>query len=92
MASAFAVEQVEAIQKEAAKNPNQKPFRQADMEHGFLFLRLTYLRGFENFMIDVAENNPKLYELCDTVTDYWYQITKAHLDCGATHVNGKRLG
>jgi len=36
----------------------------------------------------VAENHPRLYELCDIVTDYWYQITKAHLDCGATHVSG----
>lgn len=81
-------ERIKAVLKEAAKNPNEKPFRQADLEHGFLFLRLTYLRGFENFMIDVAENNSKLYDLCDIVTDYWYQIAKAHLDCGAIHISG----
>jgi len=36
----------------------------------------------------VAEDHPKLYELRDTVTDYWYEIAKAHLDCGAKHVGG----
>ena len=72
---------VEAIKKSVGP-------RQAGLEHGFLFLRLTYLRGFENFMVDVAEENQNLYELRDVVTDYWYQVTKARLDCGATHVSG----
>lgn len=60
----------------------------AGFEHGFLFLRLTYLRGFENFMVDVAERNPKLLELRDLVADYWYTVAKAHLDHGGTHVGG----
>ncbi len=58
------------------------------MEHGFLFLRLTYLRGFENFMVDVAEDHPKLYELRDIVTEYWLAIVRAYLEAGATHVGG----
>lgn len=83
-----AVESVEAIKKEAEKRSAEERPPHAGLEHGFLFLRLTYLRGFENFMIDVAEESPKLYELRDIVADYWYQITKAHLDCGAVHVGG----
>ena len=65
---------------------DQRP-RGVGTEHGFLFLRLTYLRGFDNFMVDAGEDNPKLYELRDLVTDYWYDLVNAHLDCGATHVN-----
>jgi uroporphyrinogen-III decarboxylase len=83
-----AAERVRAIREEAERSPEQRPFRHASLEHGFLFLRLTYLRGFENFMIDVAEDNPKLFELRDIVADYWYEIAKAHLDCGAKHVSG----
>jgi uroporphyrinogen-III decarboxylase len=79
-----AAERVEAIKKA----PEEKRPQSVGLEHGFLFLRLTYLRGFENFMLDVAENNPKLYELRDIVADYWYEITKASLDCGAKHVGG----
>lgn len=79
-----AAERIKAIKK-AAKD---KPPQHAGLEHGFLFLRLTYLRGFQNFMVDVAEENPKLYELRDIVANYWYEITKANLDCGAKHVSG----
>jgi uroporphyrinogen decarboxylase len=35
--------------------------------HGFLFLRLTYLRGFENLMLDVATGAPELARLTDMV-------------------------
>jgi uroporphyrinogen-III decarboxylase len=35
--------------------------------HGFLYMRLTYLRGFENTMIDVATEDPHLQELIDRV-------------------------
>ena len=82
-----AAKRVEAIKKDAEHRTNEQGPAQAGLEHGFLFLRLTYLRGFENLMIDVAERSPKLYELRDMVTDYWYQVTEAHIDCGATHVN-----
>jgi len=65
---------------------DQSP-RSVGTEHGFIFLRLTYLRGFDNFMIDAGEGNPKLYELRDLVADYWYDLIKAHLDRGATSVS-----
>jgi len=83
-----AAERVAAIKKEAEKTPEEKRSRHVGLEHGFLFLRLTYLRGFDNFMIDVGEENPKLYELRDVVANYWYDISKAHIDCGAKHLGG----
>ena len=38
--------------------------------HGFMFLRLTDLRGFEEMMIDFAEEPPELQTLIDIVRDY----------------------
>jgi uroporphyrinogen decarboxylase len=38
--------------------------------HGFMFLRLTDLRGFEEVMIDFAEEPPELQMLIDTVLEY----------------------
>lgn len=35
--------------------------------HGFLFLRLQYLRGFENLMIDLIEEEPKLWNLIEII-------------------------
>lgn len=58
------------------------------LEHGFLFLRLTYLRGFENFMLDVGDDDPRLYTLRDVVVDYWYKIVEAALDAGARSIHG----
>jgi len=86
---------IAAIRAKAAARTESDPEEawHGSLDHGFVFLRLTYLRGFDNFMMDVAEENPKLYELRDIVTDYWYRIAKAHLDCGATLVGaGDDLG
>lgn len=38
--------------------------------HGFMFLRLTDLRGFENAMMDFAEEPPELQILIDKVLQY----------------------
>jgi uroporphyrinogen decarboxylase len=38
--------------------------------HGFMFLRLTDLRGFEEAMIDFAEEPPELQMLIDKVLEY----------------------
>jgi len=38
--------------------------------HGFMYLRLADLRGFENLMIDFAEEPPELQMLIDIVCDY----------------------
>jgi len=38
--------------------------------HGFMYLRLMDLRGFEELMIDFAEEPPELQRLIDIVRDY----------------------
>ena len=37
---------------------------------GQMFTRLYWLRGFENLMIDIATNDPRLHRLIDMVTEY----------------------
>ena len=81
-------ERVAAIEKQAEQARAEGRTLHAGLEHGFLFLRLTYLRGFENFMMDVGEDNPKLYELRDIVADYWYHVVKAYVENGAKGVGG----
>jgi hypothetical protein len=50
------------------------------VEHGFFFLRLTYLRRFENLMIDIAEGKKGLDTLIDIVTDYWCDVIKRFVE------------
>jgi uroporphyrinogen decarboxylase len=40
------------------------------LPHGFMYMRLYYLRGFENFMIDLMEEPPQLQKLIDMVLNY----------------------
>ncbi|MHC4442974.1 MAG: uroporphyrinogen decarboxylase family protein [Planctomycetota bacterium] len=46
------------------------PDRDDDMPHGFMYLRLADLRGFEEIMIDFAEEPPELQMLIDKVLQY----------------------
>ena len=62
-------------------------------DHGFIFLRLTYLRGFENLMMDMADSRPELERLIDIVEDYWFQVVKRWVEIGVDTVSfGDDLG
>ncbi len=78
-----ATERIAGIQREAENGK----LAAASLEHGFLFLRLTYLRGFGNCLMDIADEEPRIYELRDTVAAYWLEVTRASLDLGATRIH-----
>jgi len=62
-------------------------------DHGFIFLRLTYLRGFENLMMDIAEERPELQELINIVENYWFEVVRRWVECGVTAIGfGDDLG
>ena len=48
----------------------KQPDRDVGFPHGFMFLRLTYLRSFEACMIDFAEEPPELQMLIEAVLGY----------------------
>lgn len=51
--------------------------------HGFFFMRLYYLRGFENLMVDLAMDDPRLHELIGIIRDYSVAVVQKYLDVGA---------
>ncbi|RKY00301.1 hypothetical protein DRP77_11700 [Candidatus Poribacteria bacterium] len=62
-------------------------------EHGFLYLRLTYLRGFENFMMDVAEGRPELDRLIGMIEEFWLEVVRRWIEIGVDAINfGDDLG
>ena len=46
------------------------PEKDDNMPHGFMYLRLGDIRGFEELMVDFAEEPPELQMLIDTVLEY----------------------
>ena len=55
---------------------NNKKAKQGGLRHGFLFLTLSYIRGFENLTYDMYDDEPKLNKLIDIV----YQFNKFFID------------
>lgn len=62
-------------------------------DHGFIFLRLTYLRGFENAMMDIADERPEFQELIGIVEGYWMGVVQRWVEAGVDTVGfGDDLG
>ena len=53
------------------------------LEHGHAFQRLSYLRGYENLLLDMADNEPGLRLLIEMVETFNAEIVRHYLDCGA---------
>ena len=48
--------------------------------HGFFFMRLHYLRGFENLMCDLIEEPPELWRLIEMIKDHDAALVRRYLD------------
>lgn len=72
----------EQRRKELAEKRACGEIASCDTEHGFLFMRLYYLRGFDNFMMDVASEDPRLDQLVDIVASYWDRMLRPYIEVG----------
>ncbi|NLG29432.1 MAG: hypothetical protein GX557_16100 [Chloroflexi bacterium] len=52
------------------------------LEHGFLFMRSFYLRGFDNMMLDVAAQDPRLTKLIDIIAGHWERYVQPFVRAG----------
>ena len=51
-------------------------FISTGVHHGFFFLRMTYLRGYETLMIDLAEDSPQLHRMIAMVEDFSAEVVR----------------
>lgn len=56
--------------------------RVGGVPHGFLFMRIMYLRGFENAMLDFAQDDPHLQILIDKLVEHNMTIVRNYIDMG----------
>jgi uroporphyrinogen decarboxylase len=52
------------------------------LEHGHAFLRLSYLRGYENLLLDMADGEKRLWQLIEMVESFSEAIVQRYIDCG----------
>ena len=57
--------------------------RRGGLIHGHTFLLLTYLRGYENLLFDMADADPRLPRLIEMVEAFNLAIVRRYLDLGA---------
>ncbi len=63
------------------------------LDHGFFFMNLYYLRGFEELMVDLATDDPRLGELIDILVDYCTAVIGRYLEIGSEIMTfGEDLG
>ena len=63
------------------------------LQHGFFYMRLFYLRRFENLMMDMAAEEPRLWRLIETVEGYNCAVIRKYLELGAEYMSfGDDLG
>lgn len=83
----------EQAKKNVEKARSEGRVSSGGTDHGFIFLRLTYLRGFSNLMMDIADERPELDELIEIVEGYWFEVVKRWVDLGVDIVGfGDDLG
>ncbi|MBC8234213.1 hypothetical protein H8E77_32090 [bacterium] len=63
----FAEGEFETVEKTIRENNKQ---RYTLVDAGCLFQRMFYLRGFENLLIDLAEQREEIYRIRDRIVDY----------------------
>ncbi len=63
------------------------------LSHGHFLMRLWYLRGFENLMLDIATDEPRLHQLIDMVVERNSAIVREYVSAGADFVHfGEDIG
>jgi len=53
------------------------------LEHGHAFMRLSYLRGYEQLLLDMADGDARLKKLIEMVENFSLGIVQRYVDVGA---------
>lgn len=63
------------------------------LHHGFMFMRLYYLRGFEHLMLDIADRDPRLDTLIAMVLEQNQRVVDRYIELGVEYMSfGDDLG
>jgi len=56
------------------------------LEHGHTFMRLSYLRGYENLLYDMADDDNRLWRLIEMVEGFQAGIVRRYVDLGSAMI------
>lgn len=70
----------ERVRREFAGTPDQ--LHMGGLRHGHTFLQLCDIRGYENLIFDMADEEPRLWQLIELVEHFNMGIVRHFMDCG----------
>lgn len=71
----------EKIRKDFSSSPEK--LHMGSLRHGHTFLQLCDIRGYENLLFDMMDEEPRLWELIRLVEEFNLSIVRHYLSCGA---------
>ncbi len=72
----------EEIARHVRIQKEQQRFTAGTLPHGHTFLRLTYLRGYENVILDMADDDSRLRELLGMVESFNLYLVRRYVNMG----------
>ena len=72
------------IEEKIAGIRRQGEYPVGSLEHGHAFLRLSYLRGYERLLCDIADGDGRLRRLIEVVEAFSLGIVQRYVDLGIT--------
>jgi uroporphyrinogen-III decarboxylase len=71
-----------AISDKILKARSEGRSHAGSLEHGHTFQRLSYLRGYENLLLDMTDGQPKLWRLIEMVESFGIGLVQRYLGAG----------
>jgi len=73
----------DAVGKRFANAEAHGQLRAGGLTHGHTFLRLQDIRGYENLIFDMADDEPRLHRLINRVEEFNMAVVRRYLELGA---------
>jgi hypothetical protein len=74
------------IKKEVLKARSESKHYVGSLEHGHTFQRLSYLRGYENLLLDMTDRETKLLRLIEMVETFNAGIVERYIEAGSAMI------
>ena len=71
-----------AIEDKIRKSSTEGKHSAGGLEHGHAFLRLSYLRGYEELLLDMADGEKRLRQLIEMVEEFSIGIVQRYVNLG----------
>ena len=70
----------EQVKEQIRRTPDK--IHKGGLRHGHTFLQLCDIRGYDELIFDMVDEEPKLWDLIELIENFNKEIIKHYLDCG----------